>query len=185
MRIVGGKFKGNLFKTKIPKNIRPTSDFVREAIFDTLSNFVEFNSTNVLDLFAGTGMLGIESLSRGANFCHFVDKDSDVVKIISSNLALLPIPKERYRITKADVFSFLRTYSGEIKFDLIFSDPPYNLPLNQKLLSSSNVNKIAKTGTLFVIELSQRTDLEVSTNFRVLRKKQYGDTLVYIFQYVS
>lgn len=184
MRIVGGEFKGNLFKMKMPKNIRPTSDFVREAIFDTLSNIIDFNSIYVLDLFAGTGMLGIESLSRGANFCHFVDKSSDVVNIISSNLALIPIPKERYKVTKADVFSFLRTYLGETKFDVIFSDPPYNLPLNQKLLSNTEIKKIAKSGTLFVVELSHRTELEISTNFKVLKKKQYGDTLVYILQYV-
>lgn len=185
MRIVGGKFKGKSFRCKIPSHIRPTSDFVREAIFDTLQNIISFENIKVLDLFAGTGMLGIESISRGASFCQFVDKSKNAINIISTHLSLLPIDKESYRITFSDVFSFLKTYKNENKFELIFSDPPYEGELNSKLIESPLTKKIARNGTIFVFETSPKETINENEMFKLLRKKDYGDTIVYFFKFVE
>ncbi|MGC8748225.1 MAG: 16S rRNA (guanine(966)-N(2))-methyltransferase RsmD [Candidatus Kapaibacteriota bacterium] len=185
MRIIGGSFKGKSFKFKIPKQIRPTSDFAREAIFDTLQNIISLDRINVLDLFAGTGMLGIEALSRGASFCQFVDKTKSAINIISSNLSSLPIKNENYRITFADVFAFLRTYESEIKFELIFSDPPYGQALNSKLLGSNLIFKVARSGTIFVFESSPREILNENERIKLLRAKDYGDTSIYFFKFVE
>jgi 16S rRNA (guanine(966)-N(2))-methyltransferase RsmD len=181
MRIVGGHFKGKTFRTKIPKNIRPTSDFVREAIFDILTNLINLNGKNVLDLFAGTGMLGIEALSRGASFCHFVDKSKTSSNIILSNLESLSIDRTKYKVTLADVFSFLRTYQNERKFDVIFADPPYNSNLSTKLINDKSFVKIAQDGTIFVVETSKQYDLKDNEFLKLLKKKEYGDTTIYFF----
>ncbi|MCX7909700.1 MAG: 16S rRNA (guanine(966)-N(2))-methyltransferase RsmD [Ignavibacteria bacterium] len=183
MRVVGGNFKGKTFKHKISRNIRPTSDFVREAIFDTLANYINFENLIVLDLFAGTGMLGIEALSRGASFCQFVDNNKVAIEIISSNLNTLNIEKEKYKITFADVFSFLRSYQSEKKFDLVFSDPPYGLELNNKLISHNGIKKIAKYGTIFIIEISNKETINENPNFKMFNKKNYGDTNILFFSY--
>ncbi|ROL57346.1 16S rRNA (guanine(966)-N(2))-methyltransferase RsmD [Bacteroidetes/Chlorobi group bacterium Naka2016] len=185
MRVVGGKYKGKSFKAKVPKEIRPTSDFVREAIFDILQNFLTFDNITVLDLFAGTGLLGIESLSRGASFCHFVDKSKNAVNIIKDNLFSLQIEKEKYKVTNADVFSFLRHYEKPTKFDLVFSDPPYELELNSKLLESTLIFKIARNGTIFVFETSPKEVFKENARYKLLRQKDYGDTTIRFFEFVE
>lgn len=183
MRIVGGKHRGKSFKLNIPKNIRPTSDFIREAIFDVLQNLISLEGTNVLDLFAGTGMLGVETLSRGASFCQFVDNNRKSIELITSILTSLNIEKAQYRVTFSDVFSFLRTYKSEKKFDLIFSDPPYNLGLNEKLISFKGIEKISRYGTIFVLESSRKEKLLLNDCFNMINKKEYGDTIVYFIEY--
>lgn len=183
MRIIGGLYKGKSFKLKVPKNIRPTSDFVREAIYDTLCNYINIFDVNVLDLFAGTGMLGIEALSRGASFCQFVDNSKSSIQLLTNNIYSLNIEKDRFKITFADVFSFIKTYNKEVKFDLIFSDPPYNLDLNTKLMLNQGICKIARNGTIFVLETSHKSYLIESSNFKMFNKKEYGDTNVYYFYY--
>lgn len=184
MRIVGGNFKGKSFKYKIPRNIRPTSDFIREAIFDVLQNYIDLEGKNVLDLFAGTGIFGIEALSRGAKFCHFVDNNRKSLELITLNLKSLNIEKEKYKITLADALHFVKTYKNQLKFDLIFSDPPYNFGFNEKLISSESVDNISQNGTIFVLEVSRKEAIELSNKFILFNKKEYGDTIVYFLKYM-
>ncbi len=183
MRIIGGFFKGKTLKSKIARTIRPTSDFVREAIFDTLENYTDISNCTVLDLFSGSGLLGIEALSRGAVFCHFVDKSKASVEIIKEFLLELPIERSRYRITNSDVFSFLNTYQSVKHFDLVFSDPPYESNLNKKLLENANIDKIAKKGTIFVVETSSKSDFNELERFELLQKKHYRETIVLFLMY--
>ncbi|MCX7879234.1 MAG: 16S rRNA (guanine(966)-N(2))-methyltransferase RsmD [Ignavibacteria bacterium] len=181
MRIIGGKFKGHSFHHKINNKIRPTTDFVREAIFNIIQNRIELHGVKVLDLFAGTGILGIEALSRGAGFCHFVDKSQNSTKLISQFLYELNVDKSRYKITKSDVFSFLKTNTAQTTFDIIFSDPPYSSKLNQRLMKTEEIFKISREGTLLIAESSNREILEANENFTLIQKKEYGTTNIFIF----
>ncbi len=183
MRIIGGYFKGKALRTKISRTVRPTSDFVREAIFDTLANYTDILNCTVLDLFSGSGLLGIEALSRGASFCQFVDKSKASIQIIKEFLLELSIDKNKYRVTNSDVFSFLNTYQSEKHFDLVFSDPPYKSNLNKKLLENPNIDKIAKKGTIFVVETYSKSNINELEKFDLLQKKLYGETAVLFLMY--
>jgi len=183
MRIVGGNFKGKKLQKRISKNIRPTSEFVREAIFDILENYLDFANKNVLDLFAGTGLLGIEALSRGADFCQFVDKSKSSIEILKSFLEELAVEKSKYKITHSDVFSFLNTYQNERKFNVIFADPPYETNLFKKLIENPNLEKVAKKGTIFVVETHSKFVFENVDWLELKQKKIYGDTAIFFFQY--
>lgn len=120
MRIIGGNAKGTLLSSPEGRNTRPTLGRVRESVFNVLAN-VGILETKVLDIFAGTGAMGLEALSRGAGEAVFLDKATGA--IIREN-ALRCHAADRSRILKGDVFSSLKTLRGQ-KFDYIFMDPPY------------------------------------------------------------
>jgi 16S rRNA (guanine966-N2)-methyltransferase len=183
MRIVAGKFKGRTFRTKLPNSLRPTSDFTREAIFNMLSNYIDLYETKVLDLFAGTGLLGFEALSRGASFCHFVDKSRASSRIIQQNSDILDLPVNAYKITTSDVFSFLTTYNPVHTFDLVFSDPPYNLSLNSKVINHPKLKNLIHDGTIFVLETSNTETFDYPSEFVFHQRKDYGDTSISILEF--
>lgn len=183
MRIISGKFKGRSFRTKLPSSIRPTTDSTREAIFNLLSKHIDFFDIRILDLFAGTGLLGFEALSRGASFCHFVDKSRSSCEIINYNSTILGLLPKTFKITASDVFSFLSTYNPERTFDLVFSDPPYNLSLNSKVLNHSNLKKLIHDGTIFVIETSNMETFDIPNGFVLHQRKDYGDTSISILEF--
>lgn len=183
MRIIAGKFKGRTFRTKLPNSVRPTSDFTREAIFNMLSNYIDLYETKVLDLFAGTGLLGFEALSRGASFCHFVDKSRSLSKIIQQNSDILELPVNVCKITTSDVFSFLATYNPNHTFDLVFSDPPYNLSLNSKVINHPKLKNLIHEGTIFVLETSNTETLDYPSEFVLRQRKDYSDTSISILEF--
>lgn len=185
MRIISGKYKGRTLRFHLAPNIRPSTDSTREALFNTLSNFIDFEGIRVLDLFSGTGLLGLESLSRGASFCHFVDKNITAIKIIDFTTKMLSINSKNFRITQADVFSFLNTFEPEIGFDLIFSDPPYNLKLTDKLFSHPRLLNILSENSLIVCETSIKETIQVPAKFHLLSKKIYGDTSILFLTYLK
>lgn len=179
MRIISGRFKGRTVNLHLPGNIRPSTDSVREAIFNSLSNYTDFEGLRVLDLFSGSGLFGFESLSRGAVFCHFVDRSASAVKLINSTVKILNINAANYKITLADVFTFLNTYEPKAKFDLIFSDPPYHSNLSQKLFSHSRFANILATNAIIVSEIFRKEALQIPPSFELLSKKNYGDTSIF------
>lgn len=183
MRIVAGKFKGRTFRTKLPNSLRPTSDFTREAIFNMLSSYIDLHEAKVLDLFAGTGLLGFEALSRGASFCHFVDKSRASSRIIQQNSDILDLPMNAYKITTSDVFSFLTTYNPLYLFDLVFSDPPYNLSLNSKVINHPRLKNLIHDGTIFVLETSNTETFDYPSEFILHQRKDYGDTSISILEF--
>ncbi|HHT78665.1 MAG TPA: 16S rRNA (guanine(966)-N(2))-methyltransferase RsmD [Actinobacteria bacterium] len=124
MRIISGKFKGRKLKGPSDLSIRPTLDRVKESIFNVLGSRI-YNSS-VLDLFAGSGSLGIEALSRGAETVYFIDNSFDSVKLLKENLALLKDIKEEAVIRKQDVAEFLSNFNEDI-FEVIFLDPPFKI----------------------------------------------------------
>ncbi len=148
-----------------------------------LSNYIDFYGMKVLDLFAGTGLLGFEALSRGASFCHFVDKSRASSRIIQQNSDILDLPINAYKITTSDVFSFLTTYNLPRTFDLVFSDPPYNLSLNSKVINHPKLKNLIHDGTILVLETSNAETFDYPGEFVLHQRKDYGDTSISILEF--
>lgn len=177
MRIIGGTAKGRRLVSFRGMSIRPTTDKVREAIFNILPR--PFTFKNVLDLFAGTGAMGMEALSRGAEKVIFVDSDMKAIKIIKKNLELCKLTDKAVIIDR-DVQSALDLLSrkGE-KFDLIIIDPPYNTSLMGIALNHIGEKGLLDANGLIVAESSKRMiwDREVK-GLRLFDRRRYGDTVV-------
>lgn len=182
MRVSGGIFRGR--KLKVPKgvSIRPTSDIVKEAIFNIIHKDVE--ERDVLDLFAGSGALGIEALSRGAKSCVFVDNSLISINTIKKNLQKLNLNNKNIEILKIDVFEAITSLQKEEKrFDIIFFDPPYKKGLIGKALILLTNYDICKDNSFIIAEHSCREEVSDRKGiFSLYKKKRYGDTIVSIFK---
>jgi len=172
MRIITGRARGLRLKT--PKNFltRPTADRVKESLFNILSGLINFTEVNaVLDLFAGTGALGLESVSRGATSATFID--TATTQIITENLSRAKF--EGCTVLRGDFEKILRRLSKKgATFDLIFSDPPYATGLAQKSLELVADLNLARG--LIVIEHGAAEALEIPQGFELLRATTYGRT---------
>lgn len=175
MRITSGKFKSRIIEA--PKSIRPTLDNVRKSIFDILGDSV--NGAKVLDLFAGSGALGLEALSRGARSVVFVDDNKASIKAITSNLKRLDLSIGcDIFVIRSDFMPAIASFHkrGET-FDLIFLDPPYYKALAKKSLSLLDRCDILTPFGAIIAEYSKHDDLPVSSDrFESFRKVRYGDT---------
>ena len=180
MRIITGTAKGLILKTPKGLSTRPTSDRIKESVFSILNGMIDFNDKNILDLFAGTGALGLEAMSRGGSQAVFIDFET--INIIKDNISRAHFD-DRSEIICADVFKALKKLAGnQRQFDLIFCDPPYNKGLWQRaLIEIDNLNLLKAEG-LMVIEHGADESLEVSnlsdvfTNIEFIRKVKYGHT---------
>jgi 16S rRNA (guanine966-N2)-methyltransferase len=177
MRVIAGSAGG--IRLAVPKRgVRPTMDRVKAAIFSSLGDAVV--DARVLDLFAGTGALGIEALSRGASSVVFVEQDRQSVEIIESNLAKT---KLKGRVRQRDVFDFLRHASGAEMFDIVFADPPYERTeegghFTEKLLSNKALTQLLAADGIFVLEKRPDENLTEMKRWRLIRDKTYGATEV-------
>lgn len=184
MRIISGTSRGRRLATPRGRALRPTSDRVKESIFNILGEEVE--GKVVLDLFAGTGNLGIEALSRGAGKVLFVEKGREALRIVQRNLHQCGfkgqceiIPKEVNRAIG------ILERRGET-FDLIFMDPPYEKGFIQRTLAKLNLCRIYHGGSVLVIEHSRRESLpKKMEGWDLIRQKKMGDTMVSFFQAVE
>jgi 16S rRNA (guanine966-N2)-methyltransferase len=175
MRIVAGKFRGRRLQS--PKNgkTRPTSDRVREALFSIIAAHIP--QASVLDLFAGTGALGLEALSRGALEAVFVDQDAAAARLIHSNIALCGM-QERTRVLHAPVLKALRRLAEEGRcFRLIFLDPPYGKGYLAETLPP--LGEVAAPDALTVAEHSVRDEAPaVCGKWLKCRERKYGETAI-------
>lgn len=180
MRIISGIFKGRNLKVPDTKFTRPTTDRVRETIFNLLTNKIDFDGITVLDIYAGSGSLGLESLSRGASSAHFVEKNIRIVKILQQNIDSLNVG-EFCNIIKSDATLFAK-YTDHKKYDLIFADPPFFktdiYAAAQNILANGFLNKKG----VFLIERSIQTKENDSANLGIEPFKRIGDTLLYMFE---
>ena len=153
---------------------RPTSDRVKESLFSILSGLINFSEIkSVLDIFAGTGALGLESVSRGANSATFIDNAT--AEIIRQNISKSKF--ENCKVLRGDFEKILRRLAEQnFLFDLIFSDPPYAKGLAQKSLNLIAEKNLISTGGLMVVEHGAEEILDVPTNLNLVRKIIYGHT---------
>ena len=180
MRIIAGTAKGIRLKTPKGMKTRPTADRVKESVFGILA--ARPLDAEVLDLFAGTGNLGLEALSRGASSAMLVDKNSQSIKIMMENAILTDLAGMAV-ICREDVLQALRRLGNEGKsFDLIFCDPPYNLGLAPKVLQALETGGVMRDGGVLVLEHSRHEKLPDGLKRIVAyRSEFYGETVVSFF----
>lgn len=167
MRVITGSARGRRLKTPENYDIRPTTDNVKESIFNIIQFDIE--GRKVLDLFAGTGQLGIECLSRGAQNVTFVDNSREAVAIVKKNLKACGLSAP---VIQMDASGFLR---GCGKFDLIFIDPPYDSDLYEEVLEIINSIDILSDGGIIICEARRDRQLpEMTEPYRKLKEYNYG-----------
>lgn len=191
MRVVGGELRGRRFKAGRDYSIRPTSDKVREAIFDILQGRIE--GRNVLDLFAGTGALGIESLSRGARIATFVDSSRIAINLIRDNLESLSLT-ERASVLKLELPGQLKRLSDAGAkqasplresgvYDVVFMDPPYGKGLVESTLAEIAGLDLAVPNAIFVAEHSSRENIgETFETIKIISRRVYSTTAVSFYE---
>lgn len=175
MRIVGGKFKGR--RLDLPKNYkaRPTTDFAKENLFNILSNTIDWEATKALDLFGGTGSISIELVSRGCPEVTCIEKYPPNYTFIEKAKGILDI--NELKVFKMDVFKYLGFCKEE--FDLIFADPPYDLPTLDKIPHIIFEKGILKEGGILIVEHSKGNNFDNLPFFK--EKRVYGSVNFSIF----
>jgi len=179
MRIIAGVAKGRNLAS-VEGATRPTSDRAREALFSSLiSEFGEFENLRFLDLFAGSGAVGFEALSRGATVVHAVEKDEAAIKTIRANheIILKAKPEGQFKLYAMSAQKFLAGFDSETGYDIIFMDPPYEFGDQgvRELLDTIVQKQILRSGGLVVIERSTKSpEVNWPKSLRPLRSKEYG-----------
>ena len=183
MRIISGTLKGKKLFPFQGQGIRPTSDRTREAIFNIL--FDRVHGAVVLDLFAGSGALGIEALSRGADMATFIDKAPAAVSLLKKNVHACRL-EDRSRIISWDIERDLKCLrSHDSQYNLIFLDPPYHRGMAPRALSHLKECRAMKPGACLVLEHGEADELPLPLDdFRLLDQRRYGKTLVSILMYM-
>lgn len=183
MRIIAGKYRGHQLVAFDADHIRPTTDRVKETLFNKLQ--FEIDGARVVDLFCGTGNLGIEALSRGAQFCTFVEKNPKSLVITRKNFEKLRVPASDYKIVNMDVLAYLKSYEGE-PFDIIFADPPFTEKMAHFVMESASTSVAFGKTTLLAIESQAKERMEDRYGSVVrYSKKEYGDKILSLFCHES
>lgn len=166
----------------MPDGIRPTSDKVRESLFEILKNRIDGSS--FLDLYSGSGAVGIEALSRGAKKVVFVDNNRNCNSILKANLAKLGVPESLYDIYNKDCINGIKVLQGSGNcFDTVFLDPPYYRDLAKNTLIELSGCAILTPNALVIAEVFKKEGLpEESGVFKKIRSSKYGDTLLEFFR---
>ena len=183
MRITGGRLRGRRLASFKGLEIRPTSDRVREAIFDLLGH--DLPGEKVLDLFAGTGSLGIEALSRGAAWALFIDDSAKAMEVIGKNLKLCGLEAQGFALRKDLLKGFPRRYRLlEEKMDLVFVDPPYRKSMILPVLEELSHRKILGSPSILVAQSEQREVLPPRVrSLQTVKSKTYGETRITIYRH--
>lgn len=175
MRVITGTARGRKLKTPENYDIRPTTDSVKEAVFNIIQFDVE--GRRVLDLFAGTGQLGIEALSRGAAECVFVDRDKAAADIVRQNLTACGLSA---RVAGEDALGYLDTCG---RFDLVFVDPPYDSGIYDAVLQKINSVDILSDGGIIICESRRETPMPaVSAPYYMGREYNYGKVKITVYR---
>lgn len=172
MRVISGKFKGRKLNTFELSTTRPTTDMMREALFDKIGYKVA--DCCFLDLFSGTGAVGIEALSRGASQVFFVDQNVEAIKLITKNLSL--VKAENAVILNRSFVSALKHFSRQqVKFDIVFLDPPYKTDFAEQAIQQLVGLNLLNQNAIVVWEHDNFKLQYVKTNFANATTKKYGD----------
>lgn len=180
MRIISGRYaKRNLFTLKSNKT-RPTSDKVKESLFDSMGQF--FNGGNVLDLYAGSGALAIEAVSRGYDHADLVDVNRAACEIIKKNITLTK-EENRFSVHNMRSNAALKLFANQgVKFDLVFLDPPYAKEKIAKDMLQLNKLELLNDGALIVAETDDHTELGEIAGFALVKEHHLGRTIVRIYR---
>lgn len=191
MRVTSGQWAGRPIKAPKGNNTRPTSDRVRQSLFNILHHgtdndgapiFDGFEASHVLDAYCGTGALGIEALSNGAEFCYFCDKAQDALKITTANIDALQA-NGKCIIAKHD--STKHYDIGRREFDLVFIDPPYGRGFGTSTLINLRDSGVLSTDALCIVESDIKKPEIIPTGFSVLDERLYGSTKIEFIRFTG
>jgi len=177
MRVIAGTARGTPLRTPSGETVRPTTDRVRESLFSMLGDLVE--GAEVLDLFAGSGSLGIEALSRGARRVTFVENHRATVRCLEQNLKRAGFTDQTVRVQSVEAFLRLETRHGSRRYDLILADPPYatregDVDFIRLLLEDPALRQLLEGDGLLVMEVPRRQPPPDSPNWTVVESRAYG-----------
>jgi len=179
LRIIGGKYKGRIINPVSGLKARPTTDFAREGLFNILNNRVDFESINVLDLFSGTGSIGFEFASRGAEVVHLVEKDSKHIAGIKQTIDKIGFTN--IKPIHIDVKAYLK--ACRFKYDIVFADPPYDLEWLNGIPELVLESKILKKDGVFILEHPRLMAFKTHKNF--FEHRNYGNVNFSFFRPAS
>jgi 16S rRNA (guanine(966)-N(2))-methyltransferase RsmD len=179
MRIIAGQHRGRILATVRDLSVRPTTDRAKQTIFDILSNRLDFVGIEVLDLFAGSGSLGLEAVSRGARQVTFVDKSPQSLQVLETNVTMLGC-SDQCTSYAADVFWYLK--NARRAFDLVFVDPPYRLDRIADLPAELFSSQVLREGTYVVMEHSKESPVLPSEAMFEVTRKTFGQTIVLVLK---
>jgi 16S rRNA (guanine966-N2)-methyltransferase len=178
MRIISGKYRGRGLVVPKGRKVRPTGDRMKESMFSSLNQ--AYLNARVLDLFAGSGALGLEALSRGASEVIFVDRERNALVAIEQNIKSLGV-EHGCKVFRAEVFSYIRSLGNGTFFDLVFADPPFAGNSAQEILSSWTEGRPASS--ILVLEYSAKSPPESPAGFsRVVKTGHFGESSYSIYQ---
>lgn len=181
LRIISGKYKGKKLKTCNLTSTRETTDRTKETIFNLIGQY--FDGGIALDLFAGSGSLGLESISRGIEKCIFADNNPKAIKTIKDNILSLELAKEEYKIINKDYQLVLKELiSNKITLDLVFLDPPYYEIEPKEILNILEEYPYFKENALIIIEHAKEVILPKILNFNVLKSRVIGIRIITILE---
>ncbi len=184
MRVVGGKFRGRTLASPSHEGLRPTADRVRESLFNILLHGIagfDIAGARIVDLFAGTGALGIEALSRGAAFCLFVEESAEARALIRTNVEALGLTGVT-RIFRRNATD-LGPAGTMTPFDLAFLDPPYGQGLGEAALGALAQGRWLAPGAVVVLEECATAEIVLAPNFAELDRRTYADTQLIFARY--
>jgi 16S rRNA (guanine966-N2)-methyltransferase len=179
MRVIAGLFKGRLLRTIADTSVRPATDRVKETLFNVLVHRMDFANITVLDLFAGSGSLGIEALSRGAARATFVESNRAVADYLAANVRSLGCQASATILTM-DAMQFLSQENGS--YDLIFADPPYSFPQTGTIPDRVCNQGLLNPGGYLLVEHSAELEFPPGQGSIIVLRKKFGQTLVTFFQ---
>ena len=180
MRVISGILKGRKIYGYDIDGTRPTMDRVKESVFGSIQDYIK--DAMVLDLFAGSGNLGIEAISNGCKYCYFIDNNIKCIDIINKNINNFNI-KDKSRVLYVDYNKGIKFFNEkDIKFDIIFIDPPYDYHNINKCINNIIKYNILNNSGLLILEY--RDDkIDIDNNlFKIMKNKRYGDKFIYILQ---
>jgi len=172
MRIVAGKYRGKKLLSPIDENTRPTLDKTRESIFNIIGNRIYDSSC--LDLFAGSGALGIEAISRGAKYVCLNDIHAPAIKVIKENISSLKDLECEVDITSLDYIEFLK--KNNKVYDIVFLDPPYILKVNSDIINYLVNNKLVSEDSIFILETEKDDKIDIHFEYKKMKEYVYGKT---------
>lgn len=182
MRVISGQFGGIRLEVMKGNNTRPTTDKIKEAIFSILMPYLD--DGNALDLYAGTGGLGIEAVSRGLDHAYLVDRNAQAIKVIEKNVEKTH-SAEQFSILKQNSRAALRSFVDKgIKFDLILLDPPYAKETIKEDINFLLENNLLNNEAVILAETDKNANLDgLEDKLELLAHKEYGITLVNVYRY--
>ena len=174
IRIIAGEFRGRKLNVSTGNDVRPTSDQVREALFNLLTSMLNWDNMTVLDLYAGSGALGLEALSRGAKKAIFVESSKKHVSIILKNISMLSLEQTKYELIRGRAESWISNFADPERPCLIFLDPPFLSDEYNLIMEKLAVLPAIRTGSLIVVESPVTRKIMFLENLELLKHRRYG-----------